>query len=79
VPAEPWDEGELHAADDLALVIGHHQEVSRVSVNRGECGLVGLVNDWVVARLAKHVIDKQADNGRQIRVSGFSEDHPPML
>ncbi len=79
MPAQARYVGDLQEPHDIAAVIGHDQEVTRVSVDGGERSLVGVIDGDVVAGPAEHVIGQQADDRREVSPGRLAEDHATTL
>ena len=71
----------MQAADDLAALLHHGEELIAVGVDGGEGGRVARVErrPRVLTGLAEFVVGEQRDDGRNIGGGGAAEGHVAHL
>jgi hypothetical protein len=60
--SQSGDVGDLHAGNNVSVIIRDDQHMARIRVDVSERPFVGLIDHGKVAGLAQHIISKQGDD-----------------
>src|SRR5262249_45311599 len=69
------NKGDLKAAHDGAVLLGHDDAIAAITFDKAEGERVGLGRREILARLAELVVGQHLDDCLQVLVTGVAENH----